>query len=132
MRPGAPVRGPESIPGIRRRNIGQLTNVFWRRGGHAHEMEVRIELLQLRPLVGRVRVGGRAPDHFEGWLALLALLERVVQDELTRPADGLLAAPLAQRRQRSATKSEPRRLLVWNEPDTQRQSRQTAASIEKR
>jgi hypothetical protein len=52
-------------------------------------MEIRIELLQLQPLAGRVRAGGGAPDHFGGWLALLALLERVVQDELASPADGL-------------------------------------------
>lgn len=86
---GNPFVDPVSIPGIGRRNIGQLTNVLSRRGGHAQDMEIRIELLQLRPLAGRVRAGARAPDDFAGWLALLALLERLVEDELASPADGL-------------------------------------------
>jgi hypothetical protein len=52
-------------------------------------VEIRIEFLELSPVAGRVGAGDRAPDHFAGWLALLALLERLVDEELASAADGL-------------------------------------------
>ena len=51
-------------------------------------VEIRIDVQERLPLAGRVRVDGRAPARFEGWLALLAILDRVVEAGLASAADG--------------------------------------------
>jgi hypothetical protein len=53
-------------------------------------VEITIDVDERRPLAGRVWVRGGAPAGFAGWLALLALLERLVEEDgLASAADGL-------------------------------------------
>lgn len=53
-------------------------------------MYLRLEVEGRRPVTGRVHVAGAEPLAFTGWLALLALLERLVEaDESEAAADGL-------------------------------------------
>ena len=48
------------------------------RGGQAGPVEVRLEISGGRPVTGRVQVAEGEPVPFTGWLALLAVLERLV------------------------------------------------------
>lgn len=52
-------------------------------------MRIWIEIEQRRPLVGQVRRERGEPAPFAGWLALLGILERVVEDGLEPPAHRL-------------------------------------------
>lgn len=53
-------------------------------------VEIRIEVEERRPLAGRLSVRGGPPVRFVGWLALLGLLERLVEERvLEAAADGL-------------------------------------------
>jgi len=44
-------------------------------------MDITIEVHDRHPPAGRVRVDGRPPTPFAGWLTLLAILERIVDDQ---------------------------------------------------
>ena len=53
-------------------------------------MDLRLEVDGRHPVTGHVHVEGAEPLAFTGWLALLALLERLVEgDGSEAPADGL-------------------------------------------
>ena len=70
---------------IRRReggDIGQVANVSWRRQEQTGGVDIRIEVEHRRPLAGRVWPAGHAPAPFAGWLELLAVLERLLDEKL--------------------------------------------------
>lgn len=53
-------------------------------------MDLRLEVEGRGPVTGQVHVAGSEPLAFTGWLALLALLERLVEGEDSEAAaDGL-------------------------------------------
>ncbi len=53
-------------------------------------MDLRLEVDGCRPVTGHVHVEGAEPLAFTGWLALLALLEQLVEVEASDAvADGL-------------------------------------------
>jgi len=59
------------------------------RGATLRRMDITIELHERNPPAGRVRVDGRPPTPFAGWLTLLAILERVVEDQPRPTAAGV-------------------------------------------
>jgi hypothetical protein len=65
-------------------NIGQVANVSSIRRGQDRGVEIRIDVDAARPPAGRVRPPEGPPIRFDGWLALLAVLERLVEEQ---PAD---------------------------------------------
>ena len=76
-----------SIPAIRRRNIGQPTDISagrWREDGG---VLITIWTEGSPTLRGRVRVEKGRPVVFEGWLELLSALESALSADA--PADGL-------------------------------------------
>jgi hypothetical protein len=48
-------------------------------------VEIRIDVEAARPPAGRVRPSDGAPIRFDGWLSLLAILERLLEDQAVSP-----------------------------------------------
>jgi hypothetical protein len=48
-------------------------------------VEVRLEICAGKPVTGWVHAAGGEPVRFTGWLALLAVLERLVAPEASLP-----------------------------------------------
>ena len=73
-------------------------------------MEVRLEIYGGQPVTGWVHAAGGEPVRFTGWLALLAVLERLVDaGGSPRPTGGLggQAATAAPARWTSAQQAAP-------------------------
>jgi hypothetical protein len=74
-----------SIPRPGSGNIGQVANVLSLARRQDRGMEIRIDVDAARPPGGRVRPPDGAPVRFDGWLSLLAILERLVEERPVGP-----------------------------------------------
>jgi hypothetical protein len=62
-----------------------VANVLLSRRCQDRRVEIRIDVDAARPPVGRVRPPDGAPIRFDGWLSLLAVLERLVEEQPVGP-----------------------------------------------
>jgi hypothetical protein len=79
---GCVAKSTSSIPREGGGNIGQVANVLLSRRGQDRCVEIRIDIDAARPPAGRVQPPDGAPIRFDGWLSLLAVLERLVEEPM--------------------------------------------------